>query len=62
MNEIWVDVLTTAGPVALIAFACLWIVYQITMRWAKQVDELYTEVLKALGEVTEALRHINGKQ
>jgi len=60
-TELMIQVLTIGGPVALIAFIAIYLNHKLVMRWADQVDKSYTELQKMMGEVTEALRHINGK-
>jgi hypothetical protein len=56
-----VDILTVGGPVAAIAILSIWFNHKLVTVWTTQVQETYTELNKTLGEVTEALRHINGK-
>jgi len=57
-----VDVITVGGPVAAFAILSLLLFYRIVVRWADQVDTTYKELNKTLGEVTEALRRLNGKK
>ncbi len=57
-----VDIVTVGGPVAAFAILSLILYHRITMRWADQVDTTYRELNKTLGEVCEALHHLNGKK
>lgn len=59
------QLLTVGGPVAALAILSILINYKLSMRWMDQVAEMmadYAEVTRALGEVTEALRRLNGKK
>jgi len=56
-----VDVMTIGGPVAAIAVLSIWLNHKLVMTWIAQVQETFNTVHRQMGEVTEALRHINGK-
>lgn len=64
INEVWIQLATVVGPTAAIAIFALWLNHQLMMKWTEkfnQLEENNKEVAKALGEVTEALRRLNGK-
>jgi len=56
-----VDSVTVGGPVASIAILSTWLNHKLVTQWINQIEGALLEVQRQMGEVTEALRHINGK-
>ena len=71
MTELLLQLLTVGGPMAVIAALSIFWNNQLMVRWIdrieglelrmEQVYQANTNVAKALGEVTEALRRLNEK-
>jgi len=55
------DIMTIGGPVAAIAVLSIWLNHKLVTQWINQIESTMRDVHKQMGEVTEALRHINGK-
>ena len=55
------DSVTVGGPVASIAILSTWLNHKLVTQWINQIEGALLEVQRQMGEVTEALRHINGK-
>ena len=63
--EPMVDLFVAVGPTAAIAFFALWLNSKFMMEWTNRFDALEKTnraVVRTLGEVTEALRRLNGKE
>ena len=60
-GESLTDILTVGGPVAGIAILSIWLNHKLVTQWINQIEGALLEVQRQMGEVTEALRHINGK-
>jgi len=39
----------------------IWLNHKLVTQWINQIESTMRDVHKQMGEVTEALRHINGK-
>lgn len=64
MSEVWVQLATVVGPATVIATFALWLNHKVMLKWMEkfnQLEENNRNVAQALGEVTEALRKLNGK-
>jgi hypothetical protein len=57
-----VDIVTVGGPVAAIAILSIWFNHKLVTQWINQIETVMRDVHKQMGEVTEALRHINGRK
>ena len=55
------DIVTVGGPAAGIAMLSIWLNHKLVSQWINQIEGALLEVQRQMGEVTEALRHINGK-
>ena len=60
MFENFLNVLVQTSPQLAVAALCIIVNYRLTVRWMNRVEEAHRETAKAMGEVTEALRHLNG--
>ena len=56
-----VDVMTIGGPVAAIAVLSVWLNHKLVTQWINQIEGTLRDLAQQMGQVTEALRHINGK-
>ena len=56
-----VSIMTIGGPVAAIAVLSIWLNHKLVTQWISQIEGALLGVQRQMGEVTEALRHINGK-
>ena len=56
-----VDVMTIGGPVAAIAVLSIWLNHKLVTQWINQIEGTLRDLAQQMGQVTEALRHINGK-
>ena len=61
VDDIMIDVLTIGGPVAALAIMSIYINYRLTLRWMLSYESTIKDVTRALGEVNESLRRLNGK-
>jgi len=68
VNMIIEKLIETSPALALVALI-VWLNHKMMLRWFVQVEETFKEhvksqarVSRALGEVTEALRRLNGKK
>jgi hypothetical protein len=69
MTDLLLQLLTVGGPMAVIAVLSIYWNHQLMVKWIdrieglelrmEQVYQVSTNVAKALGEVTEALRRLN---
>ena len=56
-----VYIMTIGGPVAGIAILSIWLSHKLVSQWINQIEGTMRDVARQLGEVAEALRHVNGK-
>ena len=56
-----VNILTVGGPVAGIAILSIWLNHKLVTQWINQIEGTLQDLAQQMGQVTEALRHINGK-
>jgi len=56
-----VDIMTIGRPVAGIAMLSIWLNHKLVTQWINQIEGVMWDLARQMGEVTEALRHINGK-
>ena len=56
-----VGAMTIGGPVAAIAVLSIWLNHKLVTQWINQIEGVMRDMHKQMGEVAEALRHINGK-
>ena len=55
------DIVTVGGPVAGIAILSIWLNHKLVSQWINQIEGTLQDLARQMGEVTKALRHINGK-
>jgi hypothetical protein len=53
--------MTIGGPVAAIAVLSVWLNHKLVTQWINQIEGVMRDLDRQMGEVAEALRHINGK-
>jgi len=56
-----VSIMTIGGPVAAIAVLSVWLNHKLVTQWINQIEGTLRDLAQQMGQVTEALRHINGK-
>lgn len=56
-----VSIMTIGGPVAAIAVLSIWLNHKLVTQWINQIEGTLRDLAQQMGQVTEALRHINGK-
>jgi len=56
-----VNILTVGGPVAGIAILSIWLNHKLVTQWIAQIEGTLQDLAQQMGQVTEALRHLNGK-
>jgi len=53
--------MTIGGSVAGIAMLSIWLNHKLVTQWIGQIEGTLQDLARQMGEVTEALRHLNGK-